>query len=101
MKKPFDPSTLRDEVTDPNLTPGRFGAPIDVRAPNVDPEKVVREIKGMLVGSDYLYAEGTLRSILAWIEEHGYVTARQVQAIDHIADAPQRQNPRRDQRRWR
>ncbi len=58
MKKPFDPSTLRDEVTDPNLTPGRFGAPIDVRAPNVDPEKVV-------------------------------------------ADAPQRQNPRRDQRRWR
>lgn len=62
------------------------------------------DIKHLLVDPDYGYAEGTLRGILATVEQTQYVTQAQRRAIENIAAAPQRSGGRyssRDSRRRR
>lgn len=47
-----------------------------------------RRIRGLLVGDDYLYAEATLRGILATVTNAKRVTRGQIDAVDRIADHP-------------
>lgn len=86
---------LRDEQTDQT-----FATKDDRILPGIDPERVIREIKGMLVGDEYHYAEVTLRGILETIEKTEHVTSGQWQAIENIINAPRREGRHRNSRRY-
>lgn len=80
----FDPSLLHSEPAD------HFARTGD-RPPH---EKLASEIKGMLVGCEYEYAEMTLRGILETVTRTRQVTEGQRNAVERIKD-----NPRGDRRR--
>lgn len=52
-------------------------------------ERFVQEIKSMLVGDQYDYAESTLRGILETVLKSHSVSDRQRQAVSNISDKPQ------------
>lgn len=89
-----DPAMLGDTPTDrPTATAANN------ILPGISAERVIREIKGMLVGTEYLYAEGTLRGILVEIERTESVTSGQWETIERIID---RTRPKKERdRRWR
>lgn len=93
--KKLDPAMLRDEQTD---TP--YSTSADKVLPGISAERVIREIKGMLVGDEYHYAEGTLRGILETIEKTETVTQGQWDAIERIMDAPRREGRHKHSRRF-
>lgn len=93
--KKFDPSQLREEQTD---VPYQTSASKILSG--ISPERVIREIKGMLVDPEYFHAETTLRGILATIEKTEHVTQNQWDAIEHIAAAPRREGRHRGSRRF-
>ena len=70
-------------------------------------EKFLTEIKGMLVGDQYEYAEDTLRGIMATVERTQMVTPNQRHAIENIQEHPgrgvrdDRRGPPRSQMRRR
>lgn len=53
-------------------------------------ERFVQEIKSMLVGDEYLYAEDTLRGILETVQQRHSVSEGQRRAVSNISDKPQR-----------
>jgi hypothetical protein len=98
--KKIDPTNL-DQLRDVDLpTDKPFSTSADHILPGISAERVIREIKGMLVGDEYLYAEGTLRGILQTIEKTETVTQGQWDAIEHIMDAPRREGRTRRSRRF-
>ena len=92
-KPPFDPDSIKDE---PELSGGRLPQPV------VDVDKFIMEIKGMLVGDEYEYAEETLRGVLKTVERSRQVTSDQARAIDNVASAADRKLAKhRGNWRWR
>jgi len=77
-----DFSKLRDEVTPPERLPW------DQRIPDESAQALTRRIKGMLCGDEYIYAEETLRGILATVDRTQRCTAGQVRAVDNIQQNP-------------
>lgn len=57
--------------------------------------KFIAQVKGMLVGDEYAYAEDTLRGMLATAERRGIVTDRMRDAVAKIADNPRGNRARR------
>lgn len=53
-------------------------------------EKFIAQVKGMLVGDEYEYAEDTLRGILTTVERTGRVSEGQERAVGNIAANPGR-----------
>lgn len=65
---------------------------------NVDPrfkEEVRRIIEEMLEQFKYRFAHETLRSMLAQLDEHGYLTDAQLLAVDNIKNSVFNQKGRR------
>lgn len=89
-----DLAGLRDEETD-----RPFATAADRILSGISAERVIREIKGLLVGDDYLWAEATLRGILESIERTEAVTQGQWDTIERIVE--KRQDRRQPKRRWR
>lgn len=91
-------------LSDDDLDKLRRQVETDHHARTGDPlphERFVREIKGMLVGDEYLYAEDTLRGILATVQRTHQVSDRQRQAIQNIQDHPHRGTSRgRERSGW-
>lgn len=92
-KRPISPDDLRDEIQPAEEETGSEdlrGLPpqADRRATAADPDRMIREIKGMLVGDDYEYARDTLEGILKTIERTKIVTENQWRAVDNIAAKP-------------
>lgn len=100
---PADLAGLRDDPPAPfdweNNTE-RLPTQQDHSVPPVDWQKFVREIKSMLVGDQYEYAEETLRGILMTVEQTERVTWGQYNAIDNISSHPGRRQDRGNGR-WR
>lgn len=63
-------------------------------------EKFIARIKGMLVGDEFLYAEGILRGILRTVEQSGRVSEGQRRAIDNIEAKPFANEHGGRNRRW-
>ena len=57
-------------------------------------EKLVRRIKGMLVGDEYEYASDTLRGILDTVQKTRRVTNGQERAVLNIEENPHRYRQR-------
>lgn len=51
-----------------------------------DWKESVATIKELLDSGDYDWASDTLESTLEWVEANQHVTARQKQAVQHIAE---------------
>lgn len=97
--KKFDPSTAETVLRDDPSDKFYQTAP-EMVLPGISAERVIREIKGMLVGVEYSYAEITLRGILETIERTEAVTQGQWDAIERILNTPHRENSRRGHRRY-
>lgn len=106
--KKINPADLRDDPPagdfDFENNTGSKACPLprqaDHSSPPVDVDRFIREIKGMLVGDEYEYAEETLRGILKTIEATRDVTWGQYTAIENIAAKPNRRMDRGNGR-WR
>lgn len=85
-KPPFDPSSMKD-------TPE---SDLQARVPGEQfPwQKFAGEIKGMLVGTDYEYADAMLRGILETVQRTQVVTSNQRNAVANIAAKPARRRGR-------
>lgn len=100
--KKINPADLRDDppVEEGKLTPTDRQADYSfARLSAADPDRFIREIKGMLVGDEYEYAEQTLRGILQTVEHTRVVTQGQWTAVDNIAGRPHQHTPRARSRR--
>lgn len=99
--KKLDPALLGDSLNDtPTDKPSATAA--NNILPGISAERVIREIKGMLVGTEYLYAEGTLRGILAEVERTEHVTSGQWETIERIIERTAPASSRHfDRKRWR
>lgn len=80
--KKLDPALLRDEISD---------APHKTAANNIlvgiSVEKIIQEIKGMIVGDQFQWCEATLREILREIERTASVTQAQWRRIERLYEA--------------
>lgn len=92
--KKLDPAILRDEESDKpySTSPSKILV-------GISPERVIREIKGMLVGDDFHSVEATLRGILETIEKTQYVTQGQWDAIEKMMERPKNKRQSTDRRR--
>lgn len=75
---------LRDDTTPEALPPSAAV----VAAQDDAVYRFEQQIRGMLVGDDYLYAEDTLRGILDTVTRTGRVSDNQRRAVQRIDDKP-------------
>ena len=77
----LDPDSLRDEPLQEDTTQAH---PDDL----TDLQKQIARVKGMLVDTNWEYAEGTLRSMLRFMENKQICTPAMRGAIDNIEAKP-------------
>lgn len=88
----LNPDNLRAEPADSTATRTHYGA-----ADLSDVQKFIGDVKSLLVGDEYNYAEATLRGMLK-TAHGGIITDRMRQALENIKARPHR-GSRRDRNR--